>query len=108
MLFGQVRVGAAGGLHEALELLDNHAPACWARGRSRDLAAVDWAALRQLYGYLVDRRCIVQLTDINHAYLDIHSHEVLSKIGRDTNEWEAMVPPNVAAAIKQRRLFGYR
>ena len=66
------------------------------------------AALRQLYGYLVDRRCIVQLTDINHAYLDIHSHEVLSKIGRDTNEWEAMVPPNVAAAIKQRRLFGYR
>jgi hypothetical protein len=80
--------------------------------RTKELVTIDKldvpAALRQLYGYLVDRRCIVQLTDINHAYLDIHSHEVLSKIGRDTNEWEAMVPPNVAAAIKQRRLFGYR
>jgi hypothetical protein len=31
----------------------------------------------------------------------------LSKIGRDSTEWEAMVPPNVAAAIKARRLFGY-
>ena len=63
--------------------------------------------LKQLYSYLIDRRCIVQLTDINHAYLEIHSHEVLSKIGRDSTEWEAMVPPKVAAAIKQRGLFGY-
>lgn len=65
------------------------------------------AALRRLYGYLIDRRCIVQLTDINHAYLDIRSDEVLGKIGRDSREWEAMVPPKVAAAIKERRLFGY-
>ena len=64
-------------------------------------------ALRQLYGYLVDRRCIVQLTDINHDYLNIHSHDVLSQIGRDSTEWEAMVPPKVAATIKERRLFGY-
>jgi hypothetical protein len=80
--------------------------------RTKELVTIDKldvpAALRQLYGYLLDRRCIVQLTDINHAYLDIHSHEVLSKIGRETNEWEAMVPPNVAAAIKERKLFGYR
>jgi hypothetical protein len=64
-------------------------------------------SLRQLYGYLLDRRCVVQLTDINHAYLDIRSHEVLSKIGSESTEWEAMVPPKVAAAIKKRRLFGY-
>ena len=64
-------------------------------------------SLRQLYGYLIDRRCIVQLTDINHEYLNIHSHEVLGQIGRDSREWEAMVPPEVASAIKQRRLFGY-
>jgi hypothetical protein len=79
--------------------------------RSKELVTIDKldvpAKLRQLYGYLVDRRCIVQLTDINHAYLNIHSHEVLSKIGRDSAEWEAMVPPKVAAAIKERRLFGY-
>jgi hypothetical protein len=65
------------------------------------------AALRQLYDYLLARGCIVQLTDINHAYLDIHSHEVLRKIGRNSSEWEAMVPPEVANAIKARGLFGY-
>ena len=65
------------------------------------------ASLRQLYGYLVDRRCIVQLTDINHAYLNINSQEVLNKISSSSAEWEAMVPPAVAAAIKSRRLFGY-
>jgi len=79
--------------------------------RTNELVTIDKldvpGPLRQLYGYLMDRRCIVQLTDINQAYLNIHSHEVLSKIGRDSSEWEAMVPPNVAAAIKQRRLFGY-
>jgi hypothetical protein len=79
--------------------------------RTKELVTIDKldvpAALKQLYGYLIDRRCIVQLTDINHAYLDIRSHEVLGKIGRDSREWEAMVPPKVAAVIKERRLFGY-
>jgi hypothetical protein len=79
--------------------------------RTKELVTIDKLdvppALEQLYGYLIDRRCIVQLTDINHAYLAIHSHEVLGKIGRDSTEWEAMVPPNVAAAIKERGLFGY-
>ena len=79
--------------------------------RSNELVTIDSLdvppALRQLFGYLVDRRCIVQLTDINRDYLNIHSHEVLGKIGRDSTEWEAMVPPKVAAAIKERRLFGY-
>jgi hypothetical protein len=79
--------------------------------RTKQLVTLDTLevppALRQLYGYLIERRCIVQLTDINHAYLDIHSHEVLRKIGRGSDEWEAMVPPEVAAAIKARGLFGY-
>jgi hypothetical protein len=79
--------------------------------RSGELVTIDKLvvppALRQLYGYLIDRGCIVQLTEINHAYLNIHSHEVLRKIRRDNTEWEAMVPPKVAAAIKARGLFGY-
>jgi len=64
-------------------------------------------ALRQLYGYLVDRGCIVQLTDFNRDYLGIYSHDVLSKIGPNNTEWESMVPPAVAAVIKARGLFGY-
>ncbi len=79
--------------------------------KTRELVTIDKLevkpSLRQLYGYLVDRRCIVQLTDINHAFLDIYSPEVLNKIRARNTEWETMVPPAVAAAIKSRGLFGY-
>jgi hypothetical protein len=64
-------------------------------------------ALKQLFGYLVDRGCIVQLTDFNREYLGIYSHDVLSKIGPHNTEWESMVPPAVAAVIKARGLFGF-
>lgn len=64
-------------------------------------------SLRQLYGYLVARRCIVQLTDVNREYLKIHSPDVLSMIGSQSDEWESMVPASVVSAIKSRRLFGY-
>jgi len=79
--------------------------------KTRELVTLDKIeldpSLRQLFGYLVDRRCIVQLTNINHAYLNIYSPDVLSKINAKSTEWESMVPPEVANAIKSRGLFGY-
>jgi hypothetical protein len=65
-------------------------------------------ALRHLYAHLVGRRSIVQLTDFNQKYLSIYSPDVLGKIGSGSNEWESMVPPEAARAIKARGLFGYR
>ena len=65
-------------------------------------------SLQHLYAHLVGRRCIVQLTDFNQRFLSIHSPDVLGKIGSGSTEWESMVPPEVAEAIKSRRLFGYR
>ena len=41
-------------------------------------------------------------------YLSIYSPDVLGKIGSGGNEWESMVPAEVAQAIKSRHLFGYR
>jgi hypothetical protein len=64
--------------------------------------------LRHLHAHLVGRRSIVQLNDFNQQYLSIYSPDVLSKIGSGSNEWESMVPAEVAQAIKSRRLFGYR
>ena len=64
--------------------------------------------LRQLYGYLLARRCIVQLQDANTTYLSIYSPDVLGKINSGNTEWESMVPPEVAHAIKSRHLFGYQ
>lgn len=79
--------------------------------RTQQLVTIDKLevapAQRQLYGYLMDRRCIVQLTDINRAYLNIHSDDVLGKIGQSSSDWESMVPPKVAATIKARGLFGW-
>ena len=46
--------------------------------------------------------------DFNKKYLSIFSPDVLGKIGSGSNEWESMVPSEVAQAIKSRRLFGYR
>jgi hypothetical protein len=63
--------------------------------------------LDQLYNYLVSRRCIEPLDNINHGYLDIFSHEVLEMIRGGSDNWESLVPPTIASAIKSRRLFGY-
>ena len=64
-------------------------------------------ALRQLYGYLVERGCIVQLENFDEAVLHIFSPDVLAKIQSGAPGWEWMVPDGVADVIKQRRLFGY-
>jgi hypothetical protein len=80
--------------------------------QTRQLVSIDnlevAPSLRQLYGYLVDRGCIVGLTDIDHSYLGIYSDDVLAKIVMGSGDWESMVPPAVAATIKARGLFGYR
>ncbi len=64
--------------------------------------------LRHLYAHLVGQRSIVQLTDFNREFLRIHSPDVLNKIASGDCEWESLVPPEVAHAIRSRRLFGYR
>lgn len=64
-------------------------------------------SLHHLFAYLADRSRIVQLEDISHQYMDIHSPDVLNMIANGCEEWTAMVPEGVAAAIKSRNLFGY-
>lgn len=64
-------------------------------------------SLHHLFAYLADRSRIVQLEDISHQYLDIHSPDVLKMIANGCEEWTAMVPEGVATVIKNRNLFGY-
>jgi hypothetical protein len=64
--------------------------------------------LRLLYGYLVERGCIVPLENYQEGVLHIFSRDVLAKI-RDADEtWEAMVPAAVAEMIRRRGFFGYK
>jgi len=62
--------------------------------------------LRHLYAYLLENLFIQGLRDVNESCLPILSRDVLAKIRKGDSSWEQMVPPEVAALIKQRMLFG--
>lgn len=64
--------------------------------------------LRQLYGYLAQRGCIVQLDNYRAEYLPIFSRDVLARIKRADPNWETMVPAGVAKVIKEKHFFEYR
>ncbi|MCI0744098.1 MAG: TonB-dependent receptor [Verrucomicrobia subdivision 3 bacterium] len=64
--------------------------------------------LRHLYAYMLENLFIQGIHDFNPACLSIFSREVLSKIREGDASWEEMVPPQVGALIKDRKLFGYK
>lgn len=64
--------------------------------------------LSHLYAYLYENRHIEALKDIDERCLPILSRNALAKIKSGDPTWEEMVPPEVAALIKERRLLGYQ
>ena len=64
--------------------------------------------LRNLYEYLVERRCIEQLDNFNPAYLPIFSRDVIAQIKAGDPAWSDHVPCEVADVIRQRGFLGYR
>ena len=64
--------------------------------------------LRHLYAYLMENLFIQGLRDINESCLPILSRDVMARIHEGDSSWEQMVPPEVAALIKERKLFGWR
>jgi hypothetical protein len=64
--------------------------------------------LQGLYEHLTENGYIESIDFYNKDYLRIFSRDVLIKIRNDDPSWEAMVPPPVAAIIKERHFFGYR
>jgi hypothetical protein len=64
--------------------------------------------LTHLYAYLHENRFIEPLRDFDERCLAIFSRNALEKIKTGDSSWETMVPPAVAAIIKERRLLGYK
>jgi hypothetical protein len=64
--------------------------------------------LHSLYCHLVERGRIKQLDNFDESVLHIFSRDVLKRIKDEDSSWETMVPPEIAAIIKERRFFGYR
>lgn len=63
--------------------------------------------LQHLYAYLLENHFIQANKDYNDCYLPIYSRDALARIRQGDPGWELMVPPQVAAVIKERKLFGY-
>ena len=62
--------------------------------------------LQHLYAHLLENHYIERITGYNPASLNIISRDVLGKIKTGDPAWEKMVPPSMAAKIKQLSLFG--
>ena len=63
--------------------------------------------LQPLYEYLRDRGDVLSLEDFDPDCLRIFSREVLKKIKDGDDEWESMVPTEVANVIKTKCYFNY-
>jgi hypothetical protein len=64
--------------------------------------------LHSLYCHLVETGRIKQLDNFDESVLHIFSRDVLRRIKDNDASWETMVPPEIAAVIKERQYFGYR
>jgi hypothetical protein len=63
--------------------------------------------LRNLYDHLLENHYIDCIVGFDPEILGIFSRDVLRRIKEQDATWETMVPKPVAAAIRQRGLFGY-
>jgi hypothetical protein len=64
--------------------------------------------LRNLYAHLLENHYIAQIVGYDSSIMEIFSRDVLTKIQAGIPGWESMVPESAAAAIKEKRLFGYK
>ncbi|HET7536167.1 MAG TPA: TonB-dependent receptor [Candidatus Didemnitutus sp.] len=63
--------------------------------------------LRNLYAHLLENHYIDCVFGYNEKYLTIFSRDVLQRIKNNDPSWETLVPPEVAAFIKERKLLGF-
>jgi hypothetical protein len=63
--------------------------------------------LKPLVTYLEGRNLIANICNVDTSVFHIWSREVLRMIQQGESGWEAMVPPVVVKAVKERCLFGY-
>ena len=60
-----------------------------------------------LFKHLMQNGYIEQIENVHREYLGIFSRAILAKIRDHDHTWEQMVPPEVAARIKENNFFGY-
>ena len=63
---------------------------------------------RDIFEHLVKRGRIKAIENFDESVLHIFSRDVLQRIKDGGSGWETMLPQEIAAMIKARRLFDYR
>lgn len=63
--------------------------------------------LRHLYLYLRENEFIVSVDNYEPALPQLFSVHILKSIRHGRDDWEKLVPAEVAAMVKERKLFGY-
>jgi hypothetical protein len=63
---------------------------------------------RHLYAHVLENGYVVPIRGANPEFQTIDSDEVLRLIQSGDSSWDQMVPPEVAAEIKQKQLFGWK
>ncbi len=66
------------------------------------------SSVESLFLHLMKHGKIRQLDNFDQSVLHIFSRDVLRRIKDGDDEWEQMVPPEIARVIKKRCFFGYR
>ena len=64
--------------------------------------------LTHLYRHLLENKFIQPIENYHREYLGITSAQVLTNIRAGDASWQKMVPDEVAAIIRQRKLFGFQ
>lgn len=64
-------------------------------------------SVKFLYRHLLDNRQIVDVKGFNAGILHVFSKTALQMLQNGETGWEQMLPPKVAALIKEQCLFGY-
>ncbi|OED38592.1 nicotinate-nucleotide adenylyltransferase [Chromatiales bacterium (ex Bugula neritina AB1)] len=78
-------------------------------GELSDLTMLDVADnLKFLYRHLLENKFICNIDTSDVDLLSIFSRDILSKLPSGGSDWEEAVPQDVAAAIVDERLFGFK
>jgi hypothetical protein len=64
--------------------------------------------LGHLFRHLLENGYIEGIENFHPEYLGIFSRAILQMLRDRDNAWEKMVPPEVAACIKENEFFGYQ
>lgn len=64
--------------------------------------------LRHIYSYFIENKQITDISGCDETSDYLHSSDVMELLEKQDPKWESLVPAQVSALIKNKKLFGYK